>query len=149
MTDRDVRVRAQAGSEGAPLVLDGRESFVDLLGVYVDDKPLSPSDYDLSKNAEDTRMTISPSKVPAGSFTLGVVTRFKPQDNLELSGLYKSSGNFQLEAEGFARITYFPTIARTSCPPSPPRSARIRPSIPSYYPTVTSSRGATSPGGGT
>ena len=98
------------GSEGAPLVLDGRESFVDLLGVYVDDKPLSPSDYDLSKNAEDTRMTISPSKVPAGSFTLGVVTRFKPQDNLELSGLYKSSGNFctQCEAEGFRLITYFP-----------------------------------------
>ena len=52
------------GSEGAPLVLDGRESFVDLLGVYVDDKPLSPSDYDLSKNAEDTRMTISPSRSP-------------------------------------------------------------------------------------
>ena len=98
------------GSEGAPLVLDGRDSFMDLLGVYVDDKPLSPSDYVLSKNAEDTRMTVSPSKVPARPFTLGVVTRFKPQDNLELSGLYKSSGNFctQCEAEGFRLITYYP-----------------------------------------
>ena len=45
-----------------------------------------------------------------GPFTVTVTTRFKPQENLELSGLYKSSGTFctQCEAEGFRLITYFP-----------------------------------------
>ena len=46
----------------------------------------------------------------------------KPQENLQLSGLYKSSGNYvtQCEAEGFRRITFFqdrraltPTLTRT------------------------------------
>jgi aminopeptidase N len=38
-----------------------------------------------------------------------IVTRLKPQENTQLSGLYQSSGNFctQCEAEGFRRITYF------------------------------------------
>lgn len=33
----------------------------------------------------------------------------KPQDNTDLEGLYKSSGNFctQCEAEGFRNITFF------------------------------------------
>lgn len=41
--------------------------------------------------------------------TLEIITWIKPQENTELSGLYKSSGNFctQCEAEGFRRITYF------------------------------------------
>lgn len=43
------------------------------------------------------------------AFTLDVETLIRPQDNTELSGLYKSGGNFctQCEAEGFRRITYF------------------------------------------
>jgi len=42
--------------------------------------------------------------------TLEIVTRIKPQENTQLSGLYKSSGNFctQCEAEGYRRITYYP-----------------------------------------
>jgi aminopeptidase N len=42
--------------------------------------------------------------------TLQIVTRIKPQENTQLSGLYKSSGNFctQCEAEGYRRITYYP-----------------------------------------
>lgn len=44
------------------------------------------------------------------SFSLTIATRIKPQENLALEGLYKSSGNYctQCEAEGFRRITYYP-----------------------------------------
>ena len=48
--------------------------------------------------------------VPITTFTLEITTKFKPQENTELSGLYKSSGAFctQCEAEGFRSITYYP-----------------------------------------
>lgn len=41
--------------------------------------------------------------------TLEIVTRIKPQENTQLSGLYRSNHLFctQCEAEGFRRITYF------------------------------------------
>lgn len=41
--------------------------------------------------------------------TLEIVTRIRPQDNTQLSGLYRSNQLFctQCEAEGFRRITYF------------------------------------------
>lgn len=41
---------------------------------------------------------------------LNITTRIKPQDNTQLSGLYRSKNLFctQCEAEGFRRITYFP-----------------------------------------
>ncbi|MFI4919486.1 MAG: aminopeptidase N [Legionellales bacterium] len=41
--------------------------------------------------------------------TLVIVTRIRPQDNTQLSGLYRSNHLFctQCEAEGFRRITYF------------------------------------------
>lgn len=43
------------------------------------------------------------------AFDLEIVTVIKPQENTELEGLYKSSGNFctQCEAEGFRKITYY------------------------------------------
>lgn len=76
--------------------------------MYINDKPLTSTEYNITKNAGDSRLTVA--SPPSGRFTLGVVTKFKPQDNLELSGLYKSSGNFctQCEAEGFRLITYYP-----------------------------------------
>lgn len=42
--------------------------------------------------------------------TLSIVTKIEPQNNTQLSGLYRSNGLFctQCEAEGFRRITYFP-----------------------------------------
>ena len=104
----------KAGTSGSALVLDGRESFVELLEVAVDGAALSRAAYTLTPNAEDTRMTVSPEHLGVSKgtepFTVTVTTRFKPQDNLELSGLYKSGGNFctQCEAEGFRLITYFP-----------------------------------------
>ena len=48
----------------------------------------------------------------ADSFSLHTVVRLKPDDNKELSGLYRSNGIYctQCEAEGFRRIT--PTLDR-------------------------------------
>ena len=48
----------------------------------------------------------------ADDFTLHTVVRLKPDDNKELSGLYRSNGIYctQCEAEGFRRIT--PTLDR-------------------------------------
>lgn len=45
----------------------------------------------------------------ADVFVLETVVRTEPQNNTQLSGLYKSSGNFctQNEPHGFRRITYF------------------------------------------
>ena len=45
----------------------------------------------------------------SNSFTLETVVAIKPQENTQLSGLYKSNGMFvtQCEAQGFRRITYF------------------------------------------
>ena len=81
---------------------------MELISVSIDDKKLTSSDWSLTPNVEDTKMTIN--TVPDTKFTMKVVTKFKPADNLELSGLYKSSGTFctQCEAEGFRLITYFP-----------------------------------------
>ena len=106
--------KKEDGMAGSALALDGRASFVELLGVSVDGVELSADDYALAPNAEDTRMTVPAAKLGASkgtaSFTVTVTTRFKPHENLELSGLYKSSGTFctQCEAEGFRLITYFP-----------------------------------------
>ncbi|MBZ5715797.1 aminopeptidase N [Nannocystis pusilla] len=85
---------------GAPLVLDG-ENLV-LKRVAIDGREL-PADHYV---AGPTSLTIAD---PGAAFTLTTVVEIRPQDNLELSGLYRSSGNFctQCEAEGFRRITYF------------------------------------------
>jgi aminopeptidase N len=105
-------MRAKPASIGSPLVLDGRQSFMELLAIYVNDKPVPTQLCAFTPNAEDTRLIVDAAALPSdgSKFTLGVVTKFKPQDNLELSGLYKSSGNFctQCEAEGYRLITYYP-----------------------------------------
>jgi aminopeptidase N len=46
----------------------------------------------------------------SNDFVLKIVTRIKPQENTQLSGLYRSNHLFctQCEAEGFRRITFFP-----------------------------------------
>ena len=107
---------AKPGQEGSGVVLDGRESFVDLVSVelLLDDdsgRVLSrDSDFAISPNGEDTRMTVPFASFGTRAFSLRITTKFKPQENFELSGLYKSSGTFctQCEAEGFRLITYFP-----------------------------------------
>ena len=59
------------------------------------------------------RLTIEPERLVIHDaperFVLETEVRIHPEQNLQLSGLYKSSGNFctQCEAEGFRRITWF------------------------------------------
>ncbi|MEZ6183582.1 MAG: aminopeptidase N [Planctomycetota bacterium] len=88
-------------ADGAPpLRLHGQT--LELLEVAIDDAPLAADAY--AVDAEG--LTIH--EVPA-VFSLTTRVRIKPQENLSLSGLYRTSGNFctQCEAHGFRRITYF------------------------------------------
>ncbi|MGE0667611.1 MAG: aminopeptidase N [Sphingomonadales bacterium] len=83
-----------------PLELDG--DALDLVSVTVDGRDLSVGDYTLAPHL----LTIPGL---GESADIEIVTRIQPQNNTQLSGLYKSSGNFctQCEAQGFRRITYF------------------------------------------
>ncbi len=92
--------RAEGTPAHAPLVLDGEA--LKLLDLAIDGRKLGPDDYAL------TKATLTIPGVGA-AFELRSRVEIRPQDNTELSGLYRSSGNFctQCEAEGFRRITYF------------------------------------------
>ncbi len=94
-------VRTADCPAGEPLRLDGED--LELVGVKVDGRVLAASEYSLDG---EERLVIP----GLGERTkLETEVRLEPQENLQLSGLYKSSGNFctQCEAMGFRRITYF------------------------------------------
>ncbi|HXP96723.1 MAG TPA: aminopeptidase N [Telmatospirillum sp.] len=95
-----IRRNALADDPTASLRLDGES--LELLSLALDGEILGENRYQLS----DTALVIDD---VGDAFTLDVETLIRPQDNTELSGLYKSGGNFctQCEAEGFRRITYF------------------------------------------
>jgi aminopeptidase N len=86
---------------GNRLSLDGEK--LELIGIELNEKSLSPSDWSLS----DSTLTIE--DVP-NEFTLRITTEMDPENNKALEGLYMSSGRFctQCEAEGFRRVTYYP-----------------------------------------
>ena len=88
-------------ADDAPLYLYGRE--LALKSVTIDGKRLEAERY----LPDGEGLTIH--DVPK-TFRLEIVTEIKPQENVSLEGLYKSSGNFctQCEAEGFRKITYYP-----------------------------------------
>jgi aminopeptidase N len=92
-----VRRNPAAVSRPADLVLDGKK--MELVSVRLDGRPA---------NHEVTAGSLTLRGVPDG-FSLDIRTRLRPQDNTELTGLYKSRDLFctQCEAEGFRRITYF------------------------------------------
>lgn len=85
--------------EGA-LHLYGDE--LELISVRMNGLPLDASDYTL----RDDALIID--RCP-DEMTLEITTRIYPQNNTQLSGLYRSNHLFctQCEAEGFRRITYF------------------------------------------
>ena len=91
-----------AGGDPRPLFLNG-DPTVELAGVKVNGNALDASAYVLTKKG------ITITAPPAAPFELKITTKIKPQENTELEGLYKSSGNFctQCEAEGFRRITFY------------------------------------------
>ena len=75
---------------------------LELISVHMNGSKLEPSAYTLEE--DDLIIENCPDEL-----TLDIVTRIRPQDNTELSGLYRSNHLFctQCEAEGFRRITYF------------------------------------------
>ncbi len=100
------------GAADAVLQLDGEG--LELVSLALDGTALNSDDYSCS----DTGLTVH--QLP-DNCELQTVVRIKPQDNLSLSGLYMSSGNYctQCEAMGFRHITYYldrpDVMARFSC----------------------------------
>jgi aminopeptidase N len=86
----------------APVVLDG--DGLTLVSLKLDGAPLAADAFIATPDG----LTIA--QPPAGPFRLEIETLVDPTANTQLSGLYRSSGNYctQCEAEGFRRITYFP-----------------------------------------
>ena len=105
-TSRVTPIEGRDGSGG--LVLNGKEPFFELAAApRVDGERLPASAYVVEKDGDDTVMIIK--SVPITTFTLEITTKFKPQENTELSGLYKSSGTFcAVRGGGFRSITYYP-----------------------------------------
>jgi aminopeptidase N len=90
-----------AGSiSNSPLVLDGEE--MQLKKLLLNGVALEKEQFQVDAH----HLTIF--QVPE-KFCLEIVVEINPQDNKQLSGLYKSAGNFctQCESHGFRRITYF------------------------------------------
>jgi len=83
-----------------PLVLDGHG--LALRHVALDGRTLEGTEYVV------TERSLTVHQVPE-QFVLETEIDIRPQDNLALSGLYKSGRNFctQCEAMGFRRITYY------------------------------------------
>jgi len=91
----------RTGSNGhASLILTGED--LELRALTIDNEVVSEDRYVVDK------ATLTIEALPQ-RFTLKSTVAIKPQENLALSGLYKSAGSFctQCEAEGFRRITYF------------------------------------------
>ena len=101
-----VRRRADAPAD-ADLTLDGED--LELVSVAVDGKALERGAADGYELAANGALTIRGAALPAACVVAFVVRPIAPAANLQLSGLYKSSGMFctQCEAEGFRRITNY------------------------------------------
>ncbi|KTD07507.1 aminopeptidase N [Legionella jamestowniensis] len=76
---------------------------LELVSVHMDNQQLTAANYKL----QDGDLII---KNCPDEFNLTIITRIRPQENTQLSGLYRSNHLFctQCEAEGFRRITFFP-----------------------------------------
>ncbi len=95
-----MRRNPEAQNRDAALVLDGCELTLESLSI--DGALLAEDAYRIDEES------LSVDEVP-DQFTLECVTRFEPQNNTSLEGLYRSGGMFctQCEAEGFRKITYY------------------------------------------
>jgi aminopeptidase N len=90
------------------MILDGDESCVKLLSLSLNGRELSNNtDYTLAPG----KLIIKASTLQKNSVNvLTTVVELVPEDNTQLSGLYKSGPMYcsQCEAMGFRRITYYP-----------------------------------------
>ncbi|GAB1394575.1 aminopeptidase N [Rhodocyclaceae bacterium] len=98
---------------GGDFVLNGEELSLEAIGL--DDQALPAARYTLGEES----LTVH-GPLP-DRFTLETVVRIEPDNNTQLSGLYKSKDGYftQCEAEGFRRITFYPdrpdVMARFTC----------------------------------
>lgn len=101
------------GVDGGDLLLDGDETAVKLLSLQINGKDLVEGhDYEL----KPAQLIIKASALYGGSdgnndeAILKTVVEIVPEENTQLSGLYKSGPMYctQCEAMGFRRITYYP-----------------------------------------
>ena len=107
-TSRVTPIEGRDGSGG--VVLMGRNRFSSSRRRRVNGERLPASAYVVEKDGDDTVMIIK--SVPMTTFTLEITTKFKPQENTELSGLYKSSGTFARSAR--RRISIHHVLPRSS-----------------------------------
>lgn len=96
----ELRRNPDSANRAAALVLDGCE--LALQSLSIDGVELAEGGY----RVEEESLVVD--RVP-DQFSLQCITRFEPQNNSSLEGLYKSGGMFctQCEAEGFRKITYY------------------------------------------
>jgi aminopeptidase N len=105
--------RRNPAALAGPLVLNGEA--LELVSVTLDGAALDPARYACA----DDLLTIA-APLP-DTFQLETVVRIHPDQNTQLSGLYRSKDGYftQCEAEGFRRITFFPdrpdVMAKFSC----------------------------------
>ena len=94
--------RRNPAAQASPLVLNGEA--LELVSVTLDGTALNPARY----ACVDDRLTIA-APLP-DTFRLETTVHVHPDQNTQLSGLYKSKDGYftQCEAEGFRRITFFP-----------------------------------------
>ncbi|MEN3113167.1 aminopeptidase N [Uliginosibacterium paludis] len=94
-------MRRNPVSAGGPLKLDGED--LQLESLSLDGQPLTASAWRLEGE------TLVIDEVP-DAFVLETVVRIDPDQNTQLSGLYRSKDGYftQCEAQGFRRITYYP-----------------------------------------
>ncbi|KNH08882.1 hypothetical protein XU18_0737 [Perkinsela sp. CCAP 1560/4] len=84
-------------------------SYLNLKSLSLNQKQIAVEDYCVLNGVlqiKPSLFTIEPSST--SDWNLQITVEIRPQDNLTLSGLYKSCGNFvtQCESEGFRNITY-------------------------------------------
>jgi len=87
-------------------VNDGSKPL-ELMGELLDTRRVAIDGVEVDFEVANEQLTVA--SVPSGTFVFESTVSVKPEENLTLSGLYKSSGNFctQCEAEGFRRITWY------------------------------------------
>ena len=117
--DGHAEVRARLACRRNPanpqqdMVFDGEE--LTLVEVGADGTAIAPSRYTVG----DESLTLH-GPLP-DAFTLETLVRIEPDNNTQLSGLYRSKDGYftQCEAQGFRRITFYPdrpdVMARFTC----------------------------------
>jgi aminopeptidase N len=109
--------RRNPAGRGGALVLDGEELALQAVGI--DGVALAHSRYTLTADSL-TISGIDDGPLP-DQFKLETQVRIDPDNNTQLSGLYRSKDGYftQCEAQGFRRITFYPdrpdVMARFSC----------------------------------